>query len=142
MISRREFLTVSLAAGGGLLLGFSTASQADAAPAGVVPAVASGKDFAPNAWVRIAPDGQITLVVSASEMGQGAMTALPMLIAEELDAEWGRFNTEFAPANQAYANPLLGGQITGGSATVRGFYTPGFGDQRVRRHTPLFGCRL
>ncbi|WP_322629130.1 xanthine dehydrogenase family protein molybdopterin-binding subunit [Halothiobacillus sp.] len=123
MISRREFLTVSLATGGGLLLGFSTASQAETAPASVVPAVASGKDFAPNAWVRIAPDGQITLVVSASEMGQGAMTALPMLIAEELDAEWGRFNTEFAPANQAYANPLLGGQITGGSATVRGFYT-------------------
>lgn len=123
MISRREFLKVGLAAGGGLLLGFSTVSQADAAPVGAGPAVASGKDFVPNAWVRIAPDGQITLVVSASEMGQGAMTALPMLIAEEMDAEWGRFNTEFAPADQAYANPLLGGQITGGSATVRGFYT-------------------
>ncbi|ANJ67299.1 hypothetical protein A9404_07805 [Halothiobacillus diazotrophicus] len=129
MISRRDFLKVGIATGGGLLLGFSTLAETRAADAvgahanGPDASASTEPDFVPNAWVRIAPDGQITLVVSASEMGQGAMTVLPMLIAEELDAEWGRFVTEFAPASQTYANPLLGGQITGGSATVRGFYT-------------------
>ncbi len=134
-ISRRQFLKVSLAAGGGLLIGFSTDALAQSGgaksdspkPVGAHAqegdGAASKHDFVPNAWIRITPENEITLIVSASEMGQGAMTALPMMIAEELDAEWGRFKTEFAPADKVYANPLLGGQITGGSATVRGFYT-------------------
>jgi isoquinoline 1-oxidoreductase beta subunit len=56
-------------------------------------------------------------------MGQGVMTTLPMLIAEELDADWTRVRTEFAPVGQAYANPAFGRQQTGGSRSIRGYWT-------------------
>jgi isoquinoline 1-oxidoreductase beta subunit len=81
-------------------------------------------EFAPNAWVRIDPDGRITAVVASSEMGQGVMTAIPMLLAEELDADWPRIQAEFAPADKAYTNPIIGQQLTGGSTAVRGYWTP------------------
>jgi isoquinoline 1-oxidoreductase beta subunit len=57
-------------------------------------------------------------------MGQGVATALPMLVAEELEADWSRVRIEFAPADKAYTNPLFGMQGTGGSTSVRAAWMP------------------
>jgi len=121
--SRRGFLKASALAGGGLLIGFRL-------PTGGRYAQAAGNqpeneaELAPNAWVRISSDDQVTVLVDRSEMGQGVMTALPMLIAEELEADWERIATEFAPADSAYTNSLLGRQATGGSTAIRNAWRP------------------
>jgi len=117
---RRAFLKISAVAGGGLLIGFHLpASMAEAG------AQATGKnDFAPNAWIRIDPDDRVTLQVASSEMGQGVFTAIPMLLAEELECDWSRVQVQMAPADKAYHNPLMGRQATGGSTAIRGFYLP------------------
>ncbi len=82
-------------------------------------------EFQINAWVRIGTDGTITIIAPAAEMGQGAFTSLPMLIAEDLDADWSKVKVEQAPADKDYGNPLFGGaQVTGGSRTARGYFTP------------------
>ncbi|MCL7745145.1 xanthine dehydrogenase family protein molybdopterin-binding subunit [Guyparkeria hydrothermalis] len=123
MTTRRQFLKVSAAVGGGLLIGFRLGApeSARAATAGGTPD--DGADvLEPNAWIEMHPDGRNIVTVSGSEMGQGAMTVIPMMIAEELDLPWADFDTRFAPADPVYANPVLGSQVTGGSATVRGFY--------------------
>ena len=113
--NRRHFLKVSALTGGGLMIGFHLApTQAADTPA----------EFAPNAWIRIDTNGLVTLRVGSSEMGQGVHTAIPMLLAEELDADWKRIKLEMAPADKAYTNPLIGQQLTGGSTTVRAFWTP------------------
>lgn len=124
MTTRRQFLKVSAVVGGGLLVGFrlGAAETVVAAEAGGDSSGAEG-GWEPNAWVEMHPDGRIILTISGSEMGQGAMTVIPMMIAEELDLPWAAFDTRFAPADKAYSNPALGAQVTGGSATVRGFYT-------------------
>jgi isoquinoline 1-oxidoreductase subunit beta len=75
--------------------------------------------FSPNAYVRITPDNKITIVVARSEMGQGVRTALPMILAEELDADWKQIEIE-----QAGASTLYGDQTTGGSASVRTTWDP------------------
>ncbi len=118
-LSRRSFLRVSAAAGGGLLLAFRlpAAPRAAAAPA---PAA----DFAPNAFVRIAGDGRVTVIVNKSEMGQGISTSLTMVVAEELDADWSRVGFEFAPVDPVYAHPGYGIQMTGGSTSTMGMTEP------------------
>ncbi len=125
-VSRRAFLKAGALAGGGLLLGLRlppTDGTADAAGAdGNAPEADTA--FAPNAWVRIDTDDQVTVLVDRSEMGQGVMTALPMLVCEELEADWARIGTRFAPADEAYANRLLGSQITGGSTAIRNAWQP------------------
>jgi CO/xanthine dehydrogenase Mo-binding subunit len=73
----------------------------------------------PNAWLRVATDGAITVLCDRSEMGQGVYTALPMLIAEELEVGLDQIAVEFAPAREVYTNQLLGSQVTGGSTSVR-----------------------
>src|SRR4029077_16137490 len=94
-VSRREFLIVGAAAGGGLLLGFHIGAQ----PAPVV--------FAPNAFIRIATDGRVTMIIGQVEMGQGVYTSMPMLIAEELEVALDNVHVEHAPANEKlYLNPL------------------------------------
>ena len=125
-ISRRGFLKAGALAGGGLLIGLRlpVGGGAAAAEAGEQRTGADDAAFAPNAWIRITADDQVTVIVDRSEMGQGVMTALPMLVAEELEADWGRIATEFAPADPAYANPILGRQATGGSTAVRGAWRP------------------
>lgn len=80
--------------------------------------------FAPNAWLRITPDNRITVVCGSAEMGQGVLTSIPMLVAEELDADWKLVSVEQAPANAAYNNPMFGMQATGGSTTIRAHWTP------------------
>src|SRR5436305_948519 len=115
--ARREFLATTAAAGAGLVIGFHL-------PAGGRFAAAAAAPFAPNAWLRISPDNSVLIVVDRSEMGQGVTTALPMLLAEELDADWTKVKIEFAPADKAYTNPIFGMQGTGGSTSVRAAYTP------------------
>lgn len=116
-ITRRHFLKASVAATGGLLIGCDLQGSVGAE-------AVEADEFAPNAWVRIDPDGQVTAIVASSEMGQGVMTAIPMLLAEELEADWSTIRAEFAPADPAYTNPLIGQQLTGGSTAVRAYWQP------------------
>jgi len=125
-LPRREFLRASVAAGGGLLLAFSwplplggKRAAAAAAAAGTAAEV-----FAPNAFVRIATDGAVTVIINKAEMGQGVTTSLSMLLAEELDADWSRVGFEFAPADLVYAHPGFGIQMTGGSSSIFGMSEP------------------
>jgi isoquinoline 1-oxidoreductase beta subunit len=118
-VSRRRFLEAGTAATGGLLLGF-TLPATDAAAAKSRPDV-----LAPNAFIRIARDGRVTLVMHKVEMGQGTYTSMPMLIAEELEVDLSRVALEHAPADDAlYYEPAYGVQETGGSTSVRGNWEP------------------
>src|SRR6476661_6933205 len=116
-LSRRNFLTTSAAAGGGLALSLSL-------PLGRSEA-ATSEAFAPNAFIRIGSDGQIVLTMPYVEMGQGTYTSIPMLIAEELEVSLKQVRLEHAPPNEKlYANPLLGVQATGNSNAMRGAWKP------------------
>ncbi len=118
-MDRRSFVRVTAGAGAGLTLGIHLQGcGSEAAP----PAAAGS--FAPDGWLRLTADGTVTVVVDRSEMGQGVSTALPMLVAEELDADWSTVRYEFAPANEAYYNPLMSVQATGGSSSVRAAWEP------------------
>jgi isoquinoline 1-oxidoreductase subunit beta len=83
---------------------------------------ATSTSFSPNAWLRITPDNRITVICGSSEMGQGVLTAIPQLMAEELDADWALVSVEQAPVSAAFNNPAFGMQATGGSTTVRGHW--------------------
>jgi isoquinoline 1-oxidoreductase beta subunit len=127
--ARRDFIKAGAALGAGLCLGFHLAPAragmklGSAAPAG--PASA----FAPNAFIRIAPDGTVTVLVKHLEMGQGVNTGLPALVAEELEVPWQRIRVESAPADASLYNNLLWGpmQGTGGSTAMANSY------QQLRR---------
>lgn len=80
--------------------------------------------FAPNPWIRLDAEGRVTLVIDRSEMGQGVVTGLTMLIAEELEVDPEQVQIAFAPAAKEYANPRLGSQMTGGSTSVRASWEP------------------
>jgi isoquinoline 1-oxidoreductase beta subunit len=116
-VSRREFLEATAVAGAGLLIGVHLPPRR---PRGIP----YPGPFAPNAWLRINPDESVLVIVDRSEMGQGVATSLPMLVAEELEADWSKVRIEFAPADKAYINPMFGMQGTGGSTSVRAAYTP------------------
>src|SRR5207247_2553571 len=88
--SRREFLKTSGA--GALVVGFTLPLPKRAEAAGV---------FQPSAYLRITPDNRVTVIVGSSEMGQGVLTAIPMLVAEELDADWSTVRVEQAPVSEA-----------------------------------------
>ncbi len=112
--SRRAFLKAGAALSGGLVIALALpACSKGPRPTGET------KPFEPNAWLRIGTDDSITFFCDRSEMGQGVYTALPMLIAEELGVGLARIKVEFAPPGDAFHNGLLGGQITGGSSSVR-----------------------
>ncbi|HYR91848.1 MAG TPA: xanthine dehydrogenase family protein molybdopterin-binding subunit [Terriglobia bacterium] len=113
-IQRREFLRVSIGAGGGLLIGFCLSEAGE--PLGAQNA--SADTFIPNAFVRIGADERVTVIVNHSEMGQGVYTSLPMLLAEELDADWNKVGFESAPVDPKYNHPVYGMQMTGGSSSV------------------------
>ena len=112
-LSRRTFMKAGALAGGGLVLGFLV-------PGANRFARAAGAALAsqPNAFLHIAPDNSVTVQVNRLEFGQGVQTALPMLIAEELDADWSQMRGELAPAGDAFKDPMFGMQMTGGSGTV------------------------
>jgi isoquinoline 1-oxidoreductase beta subunit len=119
--SRRGLLTGGLA--GGFLLAFHLPVRAANEP--VPMAYAPEGPFAPNAFIRIGNDGKTTLVMPQVEMGQGIYTAVAMILAEELDADFAQVALQHAPPDEKlYANPLLGIQATGGSTSVRAFWLP------------------
>jgi len=112
-LSRRAFLVSSGAAAVGIAFGsFSGRSFAQVEP------------FSPNGWVRVGTDNIVTVYAPACEMGQGVMTAMPLLIAEEMDLDWGRVRIEQAPyIPKVFGNPLFGGNmLAGASRTTRGYY--------------------
>src|SRR5215468_11467392 len=109
-LSRREFVGAGVAAGAGLIIGFylphGSKRERD-------------EYFSPNAYLKITPENNIIVVVPRSEMGQGVRTSLPMILAEELEADWKQIQVE-----QAGASTLFGDQTTGGSASVRTTWDP------------------
>lgn len=123
-VSRRAVLQ-----GAGLLLGFALTDASTepifAAPASRVVENEVAATFAPNGFIRINPTGAVTLVMPMVEMGQGVYTSLSMLLAEELEVKLDQIQVQHAPPNHAlYANSIIGIQNTGGSASVRAFWTP------------------
>jgi len=126
---RRDFLRVSAAAGGGLLSDFSLPGRAEGVSAW------DAEGLSPNAWIRIDPDGWVTLQVASSERGQGIMTGIAMILAEDLDADRSRVRTEFTPVDPANRTPMFGRQAAGGSTAVRG-------RARVHRVTGAVDCGM
>jgi isoquinoline 1-oxidoreductase beta subunit len=116
-LSRRKFLKASALIGGGLVVAFVVPGANKFAFA-QEPAAAAGAGLVPNAFLRIGADDSVTVLIAHSEMGQGIWTTLPMLIAEELDADWSKIKVEHAPASPAYAHTAFGMQMTGGSSTT------------------------
>jgi isoquinoline 1-oxidoreductase beta subunit len=114
-LSRRGFLKTSALASGGLVVAFVVPGASRFVLAQSAPADSS---FAPNAFLRVGSDDRITVLLAHSEMGQGIWTALPMLIAEELDADWSKIGVEHAPAAPVYAHTAFGIQATGGSSST------------------------
>ena len=108
--TRRSFLKVVSAGSAGLLIGIDCASHSRAAT----------DLFTPNVWIEITPDGVTTITVARSEMGQGVRTSLPMIVADELDADWSKVTMVQAPADTS----KYGRQNTGGSSSVRSSYLP------------------
>jgi isoquinoline 1-oxidoreductase beta subunit len=115
-LDRRTFLKTGTAGGAALLIGFHFPARASSDPA-------QEQEKPPinplNAWVRITPDNHVTLIIAKSEMGQGIMTALPMILAEELCLDWKQVSIEQAPTN-----PRLYDHGTGGSGSVGGSWLP------------------
>ena len=109
-ISRRAFLRISGGASAALVLGVHLPGRARAAP---------GATFAPNAWLAIDESGTVTVWVIRSEMGQGVLTSLPMIVAEQLEADFSRVRVE-----QAVTDPKYGRMSTGGSTSIRRSWEP------------------
>ncbi|MGB2669282.1 MAG: molybdopterin cofactor-binding domain-containing protein [Candidatus Acidiferrum sp.] len=116
ILNRRTFLKTSAAGGAALLIGFHLPAHASSDPA-------QQQEKPPvnplNAWVRITPDNRVTLILAKSEMGQGIMTALPMILAEELCLDWNKVHVE-----QASTDPKIYDLGTGGSGSVAGSWLP------------------
>lgn len=113
-VTRRDFVKVSTLAGGGILIGFRFSE-------------ASAQEFAAftaNAWITIAPTGEVTFTCGRSEMGQDVYTSLSMILAEELAVDPRKVKVLHAPADPVYVNTLIGAQITGGSTSVREGWEP------------------
>src|SRR5882762_2475650 len=111
MLNRRMFLRASSAAAGGMLMSlyidFPTRAQAPAPPI-----------YPPEAFVHLRPDGTIVIQVNRLEFGQGVQTALPMILADELDADWSQVVGALAPAGDVYKDPVFGMQMVGGSGSI------------------------
>jgi isoquinoline 1-oxidoreductase beta subunit len=111
-LNRRSFLQVTTAAAGGLLVSLYlpriTSAQQPPAP----------KVYPPDAFIHIATDGKINITVNRLEFGQGVQTSLPMVLADELDADWSQVTAELAPAADVYKDPLFGMQMVGGSGSI------------------------
>ena len=124
--SRRKFIQTSAVVGGGLFTGglfVGCAIMPDKGPmARALPPSATAAGSMPNAWVKVGTDNAVTIICSRAEMGQGTYTSMPMLVAEELEVDITKVRVEMAAAGEAYTNTMLGGQLTGGSTSVREAY--------------------
>jgi isoquinoline 1-oxidoreductase beta subunit len=116
-LSRRSFVVTSAVAGAGLLLGVRIPERRRPASFGEEAESLAAAPFAPNAWIRLDENGDVTILVHKSEMGQGVWTALPMIVAEEMDADWRRVRAERAPTRPEFDT------ATGGSSSVRESWT-------------------
>ena len=124
-LDRRSFLKASIIAGGALLVSTSLPLRSRADERFNIPETAVPADFKPNAFITIAPDGKVTVTVGQAEMGQGVLTSLPMIVADELEVDWKDVTYAHGPPGKEFNNPALGGmQVTGGSASVKGFFDP------------------
>src|SRR5688572_905167 len=119
-VDRRQFLRVSALAGGGLLLGtiVDFGGDAELLAAGVAKSPAA--EFSPNAFIRLSPDGSVTIIAKNPEVGQGIKTMLPMLIAEELDVDWQTVKIEQAGLDTV----KFTGQVAGGSTATPNHWLP------------------
>ena len=118
-VARRTFLKVSAASGfalGAFPLVSAAQGAAAAAPAGLKP------HEQPSAFVRIDADGTVTVTINRLDFGQGVQTGLPMILAEELDADWSKVRSVHGDANPAYADPMMGVHLTGGSNSIKNSY--------------------
>src|SRR5438477_9685733 len=114
-LNRRSFLRVSTAAAGGLLVSLyldlpATAQEGNQAP--------PPKVYPPDAFVHIKPDGKILITVNRLEFGQGVQTSLPVILADEMDADWSQVVAELAAAADVYKDPFFGIQMVGGSGSI------------------------
>ena len=115
-LTRRTFLKTATAAGGGLMIGAYL-------PMGSARTAVAAGSFEPNIWIKVNADDTVRIMLTMLEMGQGVMTSMPMLVAEELDFDWTKIKTEWAGADAKYGNPNFGGQqLTAGSNSVRGMW--------------------
>jgi isoquinoline 1-oxidoreductase beta subunit len=113
-VSRRDFLKITSIAGGGMLIGFNLLSDSTSAAE-----IADGAVFAPNAYITINSAGLVTLMAPNPEIGQGVKTALPMILAEELNVKWDTVEVDMAPLDQKF-----GSQVAGGSGAIRSRFMP------------------
>jgi isoquinoline 1-oxidoreductase beta subunit len=116
-VDRRSFLKTGLAGATGLIVGFYLPRRREVFADGSEPSVL-------NAFIHVSPDDKVTILISKSEMGQGVVTSLSMLAAEELECDWKQIRTEFAPADKVYFDPAFGMQGTGGSQSVHSGWVP------------------
>lgn len=122
-VTRRDFLRATGVAGSGLMLAIALPDGGSGIAGRVAHAQDQGPDkrpfvYPPTAFVRIAPDDTVTVLINKLEFGQGVLTSMAMLIAEELDCDWTRVRAEHAPAAQVYAHTQFGIQMTGGSTSI------------------------
>ena len=114
-LNRRSFLRVSAAAAGGLLVSLYLDLPAAAQEGNQAP---PPKVYPPDAFVHVRPDGKIVIQVNRLEFGQGVHTSLPMILADEMDADWSQVIAELAPAADVYKDPVFGFQVVGGSGSI------------------------
>ncbi|UCF55924.1 MAG: xanthine dehydrogenase family protein molybdopterin-binding subunit, partial [Deltaproteobacteria bacterium] len=122
-ITRREFLKQSLS-GTGLILAVSINPFAIRSTSAEVMKKEPSNAFMPSAWLQITPDNMVTVMVNRSEMGQGIYTSFPMIVAEELEADWEQVRFESAPARDEYKDPVWFEQVTAGSTSIRHMFEP------------------
>ena len=120
-LDRRSFLRVSATAAGGLLLALTLDLPTAAQEGG--PPNPQPKNYPPDAFVHVRPDGRVIIQVNRLEFGQGVQTALPMILADELDADWSQVVAELAPAADIYKDPVFGIQMVGGSGSIAHSFT-------------------
>jgi len=121
-LQRRTFLKV-VTASGFALGAFPLMGQAQTAASGAATASSLKPTQQPSAFVRIDPDGTVTVTINRLDFGQGVQTGLPMILAEELDADWSRVKSQHGNADAAYVDPAFGIHITGGSGAIKNSYT-------------------
>lgn len=114
-LNRRSFLRVSAVAAGGLLVSLYLDLPASAKEGNQAP---PAKVYPPDAFVHIRSDGKVLITVNRLEFGQGVQTSLPMILADEMDADWSQVIAELAPAADVYKDPLFGIQMVGGSGSI------------------------
>lgn len=135
-INRRRFLLGTTVVGGGLLIGYATTRPSKHSVANDTLAT-NGQSFL-TTWLRIDPDNTVTVLVPHSEMGQGVLTSLPMMAADELDADWDLVRVEQAPATDLFAN----GVLIKGFAQSMGVSVPGFLDGAINKVSEIMNIQI